>query len=98
MPVAEAYCTDRPPSERGVSPPLNTSMKSALNGAPVLPPPPYTWLTTRSGDAAAAGDGPVAATTADANRAATGTRPKIERIRLTNAPRVAGGDTVRALV
>jgi len=44
-------------------------MKSFVSGAPELPPPPYTWLITMSGEAARATEG----------RLPTGT--EIEKIR-----------------
>ena len=40
VPVADAYWTDSPSSAAGAVPRLNSSTKSALNGAPALPPPP----------------------------------------------------------
>src|SRR5262245_23893879 len=50
------------------APRLYSSMKSLVNVAPELPPPPYTWLITTSADAAVAGDAdnsaPVVASTA----------------------------------
>src|SRR5438105_394457 len=48
FPVVLAYWTDMPPSGIGALPRLKTSMKSFLSCAPALPPPPYTWLITRS--------------------------------------------------
>ena len=53
VPVALAYCTDQPFSDTGVVPRLNSSTKSCVNVAPVLPPPPYTWLITTPFDSAA---------------------------------------------
>ena len=38
--AADPYCTDKPFSEAGVMPRLKISMKSFLNVAPELPPPP----------------------------------------------------------
>src|SRR3954468_12661843 len=45
-PVALPYCTDQPSSDTGLLVVLNNSMKSFFSGAPLLPPPPYTWLMT----------------------------------------------------
>jgi len=53
--VDDAYCTDHPEMETVVAPRLYSSMKSLAYCAPELPPPPYTWLTTTSGEAAFAG-------------------------------------------
>ena len=36
-------------------PRLKISMKSCVYVAPLFPPPPYTWLMTRSGETAEAG-------------------------------------------
>src|SRR5690606_30652910 len=44
LPVALAYCSERPPSATGASPRLNSSTKSWLQAAPLVPPAPYTWL------------------------------------------------------
>src|SRR5262245_51573148 len=41
-PVALAYCTDIPASETDPAVGLKISTKSLRNGAPALPPPPYT--------------------------------------------------------
>jgi hypothetical protein len=40
VPVALAYCTDRPLNETGAFPRLKSSTKSCVYGAPVFPPPP----------------------------------------------------------
>ena len=48
VPVAEAYCTDQPARLTLDVPRLKSSMKSCVNVAPALPPPPYTWLMTTS--------------------------------------------------
>ncbi|KJY29208.1 hypothetical protein VR45_30515 [Streptomyces sp. NRRL S-495] len=53
-PAAEAYWTVQPVTLTGVVPRLYSSTKSLVYGAPELPPPPYTWLMTRSGDTACA--------------------------------------------
>jgi len=57
VPVAVAYCTDHPARLFATSPALKISMKSFLNGAPELPPPPYTWLITIRAPVAGDGDG-----------------------------------------
>src|ERR1700712_394600 len=44
--VAEPYCTDQPARLTGCAVGLNSSMKSLVRVAPVLPPPPYAWLMT----------------------------------------------------
>src|SRR5215470_10379378 len=56
-PVDDAYCTDQPVMVTVEAPRLNNSMKSFVYCAPVLPPPPYTWLTTMSGETALAAPG-----------------------------------------
>ena len=66
-PPAEAYCTVQPARLTVAVPPLNSSTKSLAYGAPLLPPPPYTWLTTTSAETAEAGVG--AATSAAATSA-----------------------------
>ena len=48
-PVDEAYWTLHPATLTGCAVRLNSSMKSFLIGAPLLPPPPYTWLMTTVG-------------------------------------------------
>ena len=48
VPAADAYCTLQLPTFTGLAPRLNSSMKSLVYKAPVLPPPPYTWLMTMS--------------------------------------------------
>ena len=40
VPVADAYWTESPARDAGAVPRLNSSTKSALYGAPLLPPPP----------------------------------------------------------
>src|SRR5262249_10928607 len=55
VPVALAYCTDQPATDAGPVPRLYSSTKSLVYGAPVFPPPPYTWLITMSGETACAG-------------------------------------------
>ena len=40
VPVADAYCTDQPERFTGDVPRLNSSMKSFVSVAPLLPPPP----------------------------------------------------------
>src|SRR5690242_13367032 len=54
VPAAEAYWTLQPLRSTSTVPLLASSMKSLVNVAPELPPPPYTWLITTSGDAAPA--------------------------------------------
>ncbi len=54
VPVADAYWTLQPDRSTAALPSLASSMKSLVNVAPELPPPPYTWLITTSGDAALA--------------------------------------------
>src|SRR5215510_10327518 len=54
IPADAAYWTDQPVTSTALAPRLNNSMKSFLNVAPLLPPPPYTWLMTISGDTACA--------------------------------------------
>src|SRR5438309_9427088 len=46
-PGAKAYWTDHPAKLMVAVVGLNNSMKSFFQVAPVLPPPPYTWLMTR---------------------------------------------------
>ena len=46
VPVALMYCTDQPARLTLDVPRLKSSMKSCVNVAPALPPPPYTWLMT----------------------------------------------------
>src|SRR6266542_4689964 len=72
VPDAEAYCTLHADSVTLPPPRLYSSMKSFAYGAPVLPPPPYTWLITMSGDTAPTGLG--TATAAPATAAATPSR------------------------
>ena len=43
-PAAVEYCSDQPPMDWAEELALNSSTKSHWNGAPVLPPPPNTWL------------------------------------------------------
>jgi len=43
---ADAYWTVQPLTSTGALPRLTSSTKSFVNGAPVLPPPAKTWLTT----------------------------------------------------
>src|SRR5262245_46504476 len=50
-PDADAYWIVHPPTSTAVDPRLKSSTKSFANGAPELPPPGKTWLTTMSGDA-----------------------------------------------
>ncbi len=52
VPPAAAYCTDHPETSTGAEPALNNSMKSFFQVAPEFPPPPYTSLTTTSGEVA----------------------------------------------
>ena len=52
--AAAPYCTLQLLRFTGLAPRLNNSMKSLRYSAPVLPPPPYTWLMTIS-EAASAG-------------------------------------------
>ena len=52
VPVALVYCSESPFKEIAVVPRLKISMKSLENGAPLLPPPPYTWLITSPEEAA----------------------------------------------
>src|SRR5689334_867802 len=40
LPAAEGYCTDQPARSTGAVVLLTSSMKSRLNAAPELPPPP----------------------------------------------------------
>jgi hypothetical protein len=47
VPAAELYWTDQPVRFTVWLPLLKISMKSFVKTAPVLPPPPYTWLMTR---------------------------------------------------
>jgi hypothetical protein len=42
----EAYCTVQVLTSTGALPRFRSSTKSFVNGAPVLPPPANTWLTT----------------------------------------------------
>ena len=53
LPVDDAYCSDQPAKLTALVPVLRSSTKSALNGAPLLPPPPYTWLMTTAAEAGA---------------------------------------------
>ena len=46
VPLALVYWTDQPFTEAVVVPRLNSSTKSWVWVAPLLPPPPYTWLMT----------------------------------------------------
>src|SRR6185312_12878094 len=46
LPAAEAYCTDHPLILTAVDPAFSSSTKSFFHVAPLLPPPPYTWLIT----------------------------------------------------
>ena len=46
-PVTDAYCSEYPARSTGASPVFTSSTKSRSNGAPELPPPPYTSLTPR---------------------------------------------------
>nr|WP_240040661.1 hypothetical protein [Pseudocnuella soli] len=41
-----AYCNDQPARLTLLAVGLYNSTKSLLKGAPVFPPPPYTWLMT----------------------------------------------------
>src|SRR4051794_36787958 len=54
VPADAAYWTLQPDRSTAAPPRLESSMKSLVNVAPALPPPPYTWLITTSGDAALA--------------------------------------------
>ncbi|HEY3262243.1 MAG TPA: hypothetical protein VGJ95_18590 [Pseudonocardiaceae bacterium] len=65
VPVALAYCTDQPATDAGLAPRLYNSTKSLVYGAPVLPPPPYTWLITMSGETACAGATPMTPSAVD---------------------------------
>src|SRR6185295_8306106 len=51
VPDAEAYWIDHAPRSTALAPRLKSSTKSFAYVAPLLPPPPYTWLTTMSDDA-----------------------------------------------
>src|SRR5262249_6066603 len=62
VPAAEASGPLQPASDTLLAPRLYSSMKSFAYGAPVLPPPPYTWLIVMSGDTAPAGPEAVTAT------------------------------------
>src|SRR5918997_7038932 len=55
VPAAEAYWTDQPVTSTAAAEVFRSSMKSLVRVAPELPPPPYTWLMTTSGDTAVAG-------------------------------------------
>src|SRR3954453_288222 len=44
--AADAYCTAHPVTLTSDKVGLKISMKSDLYSAPLLPPPPYTWLST----------------------------------------------------
>src|SRR5437762_1597198 len=81
-PPAEAYCTVQPATLTVAVPRLYSSTKSLVYGAPVLPPPPYTWLTTMSVDAACARAG-----TASTPAATTPTTINV-RLRMRSAPDV----------
>src|SRR5262249_20135688 len=59
------------------APRLKSSTKSFANGAPELPPPAKSWLTTRSVDALSAVGAPTRPPT---TRAATRTRTRIPRM------------------
>jgi hypothetical protein len=78
VPVALAYWIDQPERETVVELRLKSSTKSLEYGAPVLPPPPYTWLTTTSGETAGTACDceapPTRTTTSDAR--ATTTKPR----------------------
>ncbi|MNU78176.1 hypothetical protein D3C71_677630 [compost metagenome] len=63
VPAAEAYCTLQLFTFTGLALRLKISMKSWVYNAPELPPPPYTWLMTRS-EAARAGTDRLASTAA----------------------------------
>ncbi len=54
VPAEEAYCTLQPSRLTAVAPLLRSSMKSFFSVAPLLPPPPYTWLITTCACAVAA--------------------------------------------
>src|SRR5215212_7569758 len=81
-PAADAYWTDQPVTSTAAAELFLSSTKSLVNVAPELPPPPYTWLTTTSGDTAAAGDA-VSATAPPATRADTASAATREEGRTT---------------
>src|SRR3954470_1309000 len=71
FPVVLPYCTDMPARDAGKLPRLKISMKSFLKVAPAFPPPPYTWLMTRSGEPWARAGEPIKSKAADAASAGT---------------------------
>ena len=71
VPVADAYWIDHVPRSTAVAPRLNSSTKSFAYVAPLLPPPPYSWLTTMSEEALRAAG---ATSRATANRRPTNSR------------------------
>src|SRR2546430_4728153 len=82
-PPAEAYCTVQPAMPTVAVPRLYSPTRWWVCGARVLPPPPYTWLTTRSADAACARAG------AASTPAATTPTTISVRLRMRSAPDVA---------
>src|SRR6187399_1108630 len=77
-PDADAYWIVQPLTSTAVDPRLKSSTKSFAKGAPELPPPGKTWLTTRSGEALRAAGGastPPATRTMKRTRATTRDMP-----------------------
>src|SRR6185436_5645712 len=88
-PEAEAYWIDHAPRSTAGAPRLNSSTKSFAYVAPLLPPPPYSWLTTMPGEALRAAG---ATSRATANR-----RPTNSLTRCMEAP-IGRGDVGSHLV